>query len=47
METGHMGACTEDGTVDIYGKPALKRKTGRWRAGMLLLGMICLFMCFL
>ncbi|KAK6119386.1 hypothetical protein DH2020_046874 [Rehmannia glutinosa] len=30
-------ACTKDGTIDMYGKPAIKGKTGGWRAGSLVL----------
>ncbi|KAG8391647.1 hypothetical protein BUALT_Bualt01G0209100 [Buddleja alternifolia] len=36
-ETGLMEASTKDGTIDMYEKPATKRKTGGWRAGFLLL----------
>ncbi|KAL2533948.1 Protein NRT1/PTR FAMILY 7.3 [Abeliophyllum distichum] len=32
-----VDASTKDGTMDIYGKPAMKGKTGGWRSGMLLL----------
>ncbi|KAL2533952.1 Protein NRT1/PTR FAMILY 7.3 [Abeliophyllum distichum] len=34
-----VDASTKDGTMDIYGKPAMKGKTGGWRSGMLLLGL--------
>ncbi|KAL8062486.1 hypothetical protein ABFS82_02G149600 [Erythranthe guttata] len=37
QETGNADAYTKDGTIDIYGKPAMKEKTGRWRAGSLVL----------
>ncbi|KAI3449112.1 hypothetical protein Pfo_005777 [Paulownia fortunei] len=36
-ETGILDACTKDGTIHKHGKPAMKGKTGGWRAGMLLL----------
>ncbi|KAK6162530.1 hypothetical protein DH2020_002371 [Rehmannia glutinosa] len=32
-----MDGCTKDGTMDMYGKPAMKAKTGGWRAGSLVL----------
>ncbi|BFG21721.1 hypothetical protein CerSpe_079950 [Prunus speciosa] len=32
-----LNACTRDGSVDWYGKPAVKGSTGGWRCGMLLL----------
>ncbi|KAI3444703.1 hypothetical protein Pfo_001368 [Paulownia fortunei] len=35
--TGLLDACTKDGTIDKYGKPAMKEKTGGWRAGLLVL----------
>lgn len=34
-----LNECTRDGSVDWYGKPAVKGSTGGWRCGMLLLGM--------
>ena len=34
---------TNDGTVDIYKKPAIKEKTGNWRACRLILGIRFLF----
>ncbi|KAK4414678.1 protein NRT1/ PTR FAMILY 7.3 [Sesamum alatum] len=35
--TGLLDACTKDGAIDIYRKPAAKEKNGGWRAGFLLL----------
>ncbi|CAL9006856.1 unnamed protein product [Prunus brigantina] len=32
-----LNECTRDGSVDWYGKPAVKGSTGGWRCGMLLL----------
>nr|XP_043626990.1 protein NRT1/ PTR FAMILY 7.3-like [Erigeron canadensis] len=32
-----LDECTRDGSLDWYGKPARKRKTGGWKSGMLLL----------
>ncbi|KAL0775364.1 hypothetical protein Bca101_040516 [Brassica carinata] len=29
---------TQDGTVDLYGRPVLASKTGRWKACSFLLG---------
>lgn len=34
-----LDECTRDGSLDWHGKPAIKRKTGGWKSGMLLLGM--------
>jgi hypothetical protein len=31
---------TQDGSVDFRGKPALKRKSGGWLAGIIILGML-------
>ncbi|GFP97892.1 protein nrt1/ ptr family 7.3 [Phtheirospermum japonicum] len=33
----YVDACTTDGTIDIYGKPAVREKTGGWKAGSLVL----------
>ncbi|XP_077234876.1 protein NRT1/ PTR FAMILY 8.3-like [Tasmannia lanceolata] len=33
---------TEDGSLDIHGKPASRHKTGNWRASSILLGVECL-----
>lgn len=33
-----LDSCTRDGSTDRHGKPALKRKTGGWKSGKLLLG---------
>lgn len=33
-----LDSCTRDGSTDSHGKPALKRKTGGWKSGTLLLG---------
>ncbi|OVA04201.1 hypothetical protein BVC80_1409g2 [Macleaya cordata] len=30
--------CTLDGTVDRHGRPAIRAKSGRWVAGILILG---------
>ncbi|KAK6119374.1 hypothetical protein DH2020_046881 [Rehmannia glutinosa] len=35
--TEFLDGCTKDGTIDMYGKPAIKGKTGGWRAGSLVL----------
>ncbi|KAK9051550.1 hypothetical protein SSX86_028177 [Deinandra increscens subsp. villosa] len=32
-----LDECTRDGSLDWHGKPAVKRKTGGWKSGMLLL----------
>nr|GMD62423.1 protein NRT1/ PTR FAMILY 7.3-like [Ipomoea batatas] len=32
-----LDSCTRDGSTDRHGKPALKRKTGGWKSGKLLL----------
>ncbi|XP_019189148.1 PREDICTED: protein NRT1/ PTR FAMILY 7.3-like [Ipomoea nil] len=32
-----LDSCTRDGSTDSHGKPALKRKTGGWKSGKLLL----------
>ncbi|KAI5444419.1 hypothetical protein KIW84_012879 [Lathyrus oleraceus] len=32
-----INSCTGDGSVDFYGKPALKARTGRWKGASLLL----------
>ncbi|CAK8575075.1 unnamed protein product [Lathyrus sativus] len=32
-----VNSCTRDGSVDFYGKPALKARTGGWRSASLLL----------
>ncbi|CAH9148221.1 unnamed protein product [Cuscuta epithymum] len=32
-----LDSCTGDGSTDRHGKPALKRKTGGWRSGILIL----------
>lgn len=34
--------CTRDGSLDRFSRPALKGKTGGWRSGMLLLGIVLL-----
>lgn len=31
------GSCTFDGTVDLHGQPAIREKTGRWVAGIIIL----------
>lgn len=36
-EEGSINSCTKDGSVDFYGKPALKNSSGRWRSATLLL----------
>lgn len=35
---------TQDGTVDLQGRPVLASKTGRWRACSFLL-VFCVFVC--
>ncbi|KAG6435665.1 hypothetical protein SASPL_100540 [Salvia splendens] len=35
--TGLLDECTKDGTVDMYGEPAARDRTGGWRAGSLVL----------
>ncbi|KAH6789557.1 nitrate transporter 1.5 [Perilla frutescens var. frutescens] len=35
--TGLLDECTKDGTIDMYGKPATRDRTGGWRAGLLVL----------
>lgn len=37
-----MGPYTEDGSVDIHGRPALRRRSGNWRASAIIMGEICL-----
>ncbi|GER31231.1 major facilitator superfamily protein [Striga asiatica] len=39
MERGTelLEGCTKDGTIDMYGKPAVREKTGGWKAGSLVL----------
>ncbi|KAL3616537.1 hypothetical protein CASFOL_039927 [Castilleja foliolosa] len=40
MERGideYEDVCTTDGTIDIYGKPSVREKTGGWKAGSLVL----------
>ncbi|CAA0842676.1 Protein NRT1/ PTR FAMILY 7.3 [Striga hermonthica] len=32
-----LEGCTKDGTIDMYGKPATREKTGGWKAGSLVL----------
>lgn len=34
---------TKDGTVDIYKKPANKKKTGTWKACPFILGMVFVY----
>lgn len=34
---------TKDGTVDVHKKPAIKKKTGNWKACRFILGMF--FLC--
>lgn len=29
--------CTNDGTIDFHGMPAIRGKTGTWKAGIVLL----------
>lgn len=47
LEVSEKGSCedafTRDGSVDRYGKPAVKWSTGGWRCGMFLLGKYMLF----
>lgn len=38
QETEPLHECTKDGTIDFYGKPAARNRTGGWRGGMLILG---------
>jgi len=40
---GEEEECTNDGTVDFYGMPANRAKTGKWLAGIMLL---CKFFFF-
>ncbi|XP_047980365.1 protein NRT1/ PTR FAMILY 7.3-like [Salvia hispanica] len=35
--TGLLDECTKDGTLDMYGEPAARDRTGGWRAGSLVL----------
>ncbi|KAG6403278.1 hypothetical protein SASPL_135495 [Salvia splendens] len=35
--TGLLDECTKDGTVDMYGEPGARDRTGGWRAGSLVL----------
>ncbi|MCD7451916.1 hypothetical protein HAX54_014105 [Datura stramonium] len=45
VERRRKEECTNDGTVDFYGMPANRGKTGKWLAGiMLLLNQVC-FSC--
>lgn len=37
VEEEGINSCTKDGSVDFYGKPALKNSSGRWRSATLLL----------
>lgn len=34
---GEEEECTNDGTVDFHGMPAIRGKTGTWKAGIILL----------
>lgn len=47
MEEGRVvSEYTEDGTVDLKGKPILKSKTGSWKACSFIVGMfpfVCSF----
>ncbi|XP_004506528.1 protein NRT1/ PTR FAMILY 7.3-like isoform X1 [Cicer arietinum] len=36
-EEGSISPCTKDGSIDCYGKPAIKARTGGWRSASLLL----------
>ncbi|KAG5060319.1 hypothetical protein JHK87_001348 [Glycine soja] len=40
-DVGEDSLYTEDGTVDIYKKPAIKKKTGNWKACRFILGNEC------
>lgn len=35
-----LDCCTKDGSTDRHGKPAIKAKTGGWKTGSLLLGLL-------
>lgn len=37
---------TNDGTVDVHNKPAIKKETGNWRACKFVLGMFWLSIAF-
>ncbi|KAK6250980.1 hypothetical protein SCA6_004985 [Theobroma cacao] len=32
-----QGACTQDGTIDWHGRPAIRAKSGQWTAGIIIL----------
>lgn len=40
MEESLCDAYTRDGSLDIHGKPAIKGRTGGWKCGALLLGIV-------
>lgn len=34
----HTEVCTQDGSVDRHGNPAIRAKTGKWLSAILILG---------
>ncbi|XXG66693.1 hypothetical protein AAC387_Pa06g0217 [Persea americana] len=40
-QVGVEGQYTEDGSVDIHGRPALRHGSGSWRASVILMGVEC------
>ena len=41
-EEGLPPARTKDGSLDRYGKPAVRGRTGGWKSGLVLLGIFVL-----
>lgn len=39
------GERTRDGSVDMHGRPAMRDRTGKWFAGMIILRKYLLFLC--
>lgn len=39
-----LDCCTKDGSTDRHGKPAIKAKTGGWKTGALLLGLLIILL---
>jgi len=37
-EEESINPCTRDGSIDYYGKPAIKARTGGWKSASFLLG---------
>jgi len=45
-EKGPLEDYTQDGTVDLQGRPVLRSKTGRWKACSFLVGKLTSFTAF-